>query len=86
MDLREEFLLSGVFYLTLLPADFKADSLGPDNLTSKLAGLHADLRNIAIRLNRKNPRERYGGRFYLRVMAGRIMKNLSHTRFELFLQ
>ena len=46
MDLREEFLLSGFFYLTLLPADFKA-SLGPDNSTSKLAGLDADLRNIA---------------------------------------
>ena len=27
-DLREHFLLSGVFYLTLLPASFKA-SLGP---------------------------------------------------------
>ena len=42
MDLRERFLLSGVFYLTLLPAVFKA-SLG----AGRLAGLHAYLRNIA---------------------------------------
>ena len=44
-DLRERFLLSGIFYLTLLPAGFKA-SLGAGSSTSKLAGLHADLRNI----------------------------------------
>ena len=41
-DLREHFLLSGVFYLTLLPAGFKA-SLGAGSSTSMLAGLHADL-------------------------------------------
>ena len=40
------FLLSGVFYLTLLPAVFKV-SLGASSSTSKLAGLHADLQNIA---------------------------------------
>ena len=46
-DLRERFLLSGVFfYLTLLPASFKA-SLGAGSSTSRLAGLHIDLRNIA---------------------------------------
>ena len=45
-DLREHFLLSGVFYLTLLPAGFKA-SLGAGSSTAKLAGLHADLWNIA---------------------------------------
>ena len=44
--LRERFLLPGVFYLTLLPAGFKA-SLGAGCLTSKLTGLHADLWNIA---------------------------------------
>ena len=45
-DLRERFLLSGVFYLTLLPAFFKA-YLGAGSSISRLAGLHADLRNIA---------------------------------------
>ena len=44
--LREHFLLSGLFYLALLPAVFKA-SLGGGSLTSKLAGLHVDLWNIA---------------------------------------
>ena len=46
-DLRERFLLSGVFYLTLLLAFFKA-SLGASSSTSRLAGLHADLWNIAL--------------------------------------
>ena len=46
-DLRECFLLSGVFYLTLLPASFKA-SLGAGSSTSRLAGFHADLRNIVL--------------------------------------
>ena len=45
VDLREHYLLSGNFYLTSLPAVFKA-SLGAGSSTSKLAGLHADLRNI----------------------------------------
>ena len=45
-DLRERFLLLVVFYLTLLPAGFKA-SLGASSSTSKLAGTHADLQNIA---------------------------------------
>ena len=40
------FLLSGVFDLTLLPASFRA-SLGAGSSTSRLAGLPADLRNIA---------------------------------------
>ena len=39
------FSLSGVFYLALLPAVFKA-SLGADSSISKLAGLYADLQNI----------------------------------------
>ena len=43
-NLREHFLLSGVFYL---PAGFKA-FLGASSSTSKLAGLHTDLRNIAL--------------------------------------
>ena len=45
-DLRERFLLSGIFYLTPLPASFKA-SLGAGSSTSRLAGLHANLRIIA---------------------------------------
>ena len=44
-DLREGFLLSGVFYLALLPAVLKA-SLGAGSSTSRLAWLHADLQNI----------------------------------------
>ena len=46
VDLRGRFLFSGVFYLALLPAVFKA-SLGAGSLTSKLAGFPADLQNIA---------------------------------------
>ena len=45
-DLRERFLLSGVSYLTLLPAGVKA-SVGAGSSTSKLAGLHVDLLDIA---------------------------------------
>ena len=44
--LRERFSLSHVFYLTVLPAGFKA-SLGADSSTYKLARLHTDLSNIA---------------------------------------
>ena len=44
--LRERSLLSDIFYLKLLPAGLKA-SLGADSSTSKLAGLHTDLRNLA---------------------------------------
>ena len=45
-DLKECFLLSGVFHLALLPGFFKP-SLRVGSSTSKLAGLHADIRNIA---------------------------------------
>ena len=41
------FSLSGVFYLALLSAVFKA-SLGADSSISKLAGLYADLQNITL--------------------------------------
>ena len=88
-DLRERFLLSGIFYHTLLPAFFKA-SLGAGSSTSRLAGLHADLWNIApspaICLNHSNPQKFYAGRFYLGVMAVQLMKNLLLTGFKLFLQ
>ena len=39
---EKAFLLSGIFYLTLLPAGFKA-SVGASSSTTKLAGPHADL-------------------------------------------
>ena len=39
-------LLSGVSYLTLLPAGFKA-SVGAGSSTSKLAGFHVDLLDMA---------------------------------------
>ena len=74
------FLLSGVFHLTLLPAVFKV-SLGASSSTSKLVGLHADLQNIAPARQKK-----YGGRSYLRVMAGRLIMNLPLTGFKLFLR
>ena len=45
-DLRERFLLSGIFYLTFHPAGFRCLP-GAGGSTSKLAGFHADLRNIA---------------------------------------
>ena len=45
-DLRERFLLSDVFYLTLLPAFSRLPWGWQFNL--KLAGLHADLRNIVL--------------------------------------
>ena len=37
-----------------------------------------------IHLNHNNPQNRYGGRFYLRFTAGRLMKNLPLMGFELF--
>ena len=37
-----------------------------------------------ICLNNSNPQKFYMGRFYLSVMAGRLMKNLLLTEFELF--
>ena len=46
-NFRERFLLTGVFYLTLLTTAFKA-SLGAGSSTSKLSGLYADLRSIAL--------------------------------------
>ena len=63
-DLRERFLLSGVFCLTLFAAFFKA-SLGAGSSTSRLAGLHADLC-----LNHSNPQNFFLGRFYLSGRAG----------------
>ena len=39
-----------------------------------------------ICLNHKNPQKRYGGRFYLRVTDGWLMKNLPLTGFKLFSQ
>ena len=62
---------------------------GDGSSTSKLAGLHAGLRNspgLTICLNRNNPQKRYSGRYYLRVTAGRLIKNLPFARFELFPQ
>ena len=73
-DLRER-LLSGVFYLTLLPASMKA-SLGAGSSTLMLAGLHADLRNIAPArlLNHSNPQTLYYERFSFK--AYHIIKTL----------
>ena len=74
-----------IFYLKLLPAGFKV-SLGAGSSTSKLTELHADLRNSpspTLCLNHKNPQERYRGRFYLKVTAGWLMKNLPLMGFKL---
>ena len=46
---------------------------GAGSSTTKLAGLHADLRNspgLAISLNHSNPQRGYGGWFYLRLAVG----------------
>ena len=54
--------------------------------TWRLAGLNADLGNCpdpTICLNHSNPQKFYAGRFYLGVMAGRLMMNLLLTGFEL---
>ena len=55
---------------------------------SKLAGLHADLRNSpgpTIHLNHNNPQKRCSGRFYLRLwLVGYVMKNLPLTGFDFF--
>ena len=68
-DLREHFLLSSVFYLTLLP--FFQGFPGAVSSTSKLAVLHADLRNIVparlfVWITTINKRF-ICGRFYLRA-------------------
>ena len=72
MDLRECFLLPGVFYLALLPA-FQGFP-GPGSSISKLAGLHADLRKIApphlIVWITTIHKIFICGRFYSRVKAG----------------
>ena len=75
MDLRECFLLSGVFYLTLIPVGFKA-SLRVGSSTSKLAVLQVNLRNIApaqLFVSITAIHKRFiCGRFYLRFTAGRL--------------
>ena len=71
-DLRECLLLSGIFYLALLPAVFKA-SLGAGSSTSRSAGAscwsskHSP--SLTICLNHSNPQKIYMARFYLRVRA-----------------
>ena len=86
-DLREHFLLSGVFYFALLPAFFKA-SLGASSSTTTLGALHADLQNITpAQLLVWIPaiHKRFiCGRFYLRARAGQS-QNIKLYR-ELVLQ
>ena len=88
-DLRERFLLSGISYLTLLPAFFKA-SQGAGSWTSKLAGLHADLQNIVpaqlFVWTTAIHKSFIWGRFLLRVRAG-LLGNINLFRnvsFEMF--
>ena len=86
-DLREGFLLPGVFYLVLLPAAFKT-SLVAGSSTSRLAGLHAVLQNIAparlfVWITAIHKRFILVG-FYLRARAGQS-RNINLYR-ELFLR
>ena len=71
-DLREHFLLSGIFYLAILPAFSRPPWV--ISWTSKLVGLHGDLWNIAsaqllVRITTIHKRF-ICGRFYLRAKAG----------------
>ena len=93
MDLREHFLLSVVFYLTLLSAFPRLP--GASSSTSKLAELQSDLRNIAparLFVWITAIHKRYiCGRFYLRARTGQsrninlheelVLQNIS---FEIF--
>ena len=77
------FLLSGIFYLTLLPGFYGAGSS-----SSKLAGLHADLRNIVpaqlfFWITKIHKRGIVVGSVYGLQLAGYV-KNLLLTGFELF--
>ena len=82
-DLRESFSLSGVFYLTLpflLVLRSRQFNLKVSR-TSCWSSKHSP--GPTIHLNHNNPQNRYGGRFYLRFTAGRLMKNLPLMGFEL---
>ena len=61
MELRERSLLSGVVYLTLIPAFYKSPPAA-GSLTLRLPGLHFDLQNIVpsptICLNYSNPQKK----------------------------
>ena len=66
------FLLSGVFYLTLLPAGFKA-SLGADSSISKLPGFLWNIAPARLFAWFTAIHKRFiCGRYYLRFMAGRL--------------
>ena len=76
----------GVFCLTLLPASFKA-YLGAGNSTSRLAGLHNDLRNIApdrlfVWITRIHKRDIHS-RFTYGLRLVDYVNNLLLTGFEL---
>ena len=83
---EKAFLLSGVFYLTLLTPGFKA-SLGAGISTSNLTGLHADLWNI-VRSDyslewQQSTKEAYW-QVLFKVTVGRLMKNLPLTASNSF--
>ena len=88
MDLRGCFLLSGIFYLTILLAVFRA-SLGAGSSTSKLAGPHADLQNIALArlfvwITTIHKRGIVVGSIQGLWLTSCVMKNLPLAAFKLF--
>ena len=92
-DLRERFLLSGVFHLTLLPDIWH--NLLLSRLPWKLAVLPWRLQGLPLRFKTQSQsiclfeshsvqQKVLVGRFYSRVTAGWLVENLPLTGFELF--
>ena len=90
MDLREHFLLSGVFYLTLLPAGFKA-SQGPAVQPQSWQGFMLTFEtkptpSYLFELQQATKGVQWKILFKGYGWLACVMKNLPFTGFELFLQ
>ena len=90
MDLREHFLLSGVFYLTLLPAGFKA-SQGPAVQPQSWQGFMLTFEtkptpSYLFELQQATKGVQWKILFKDYGWLACVMKNLSFTGFELFLR
>ena len=74
-DLKKRFLLSGVF-LPYTPSYWFQALCGSRQFNLKVSRASCwSLKHspdLAIRLSYSNPQKKYGGRFYLRLMAGRL--------------
>ena len=90
MDLREHFLLSGVFYLTLLPAGFKA-SQGPAVQPQSWQGFMLTFEtkptpSYLVELQQATKGVQWKILFKGYGWLACVMKNLPFTGFELFLR